>query len=486
MKDRSRTVYLLLFLSMLLCTMCTDEKDNIVPITDPQLIDNASEYFYSEVFSTANFSKKSTNEKNTLPYHGKRNLNWGKAKINTFGETKVIIIPVNYEDNIYIGNDLYKRSLDLMTFVKMVKIKGSNNYEVEMLTFLPDEDYLKGQTTKFSGLLLVETWAGDLLKSYRTTSDGFEEILITDSGSEESSKLMCAYGGYEIIYSECQFVTVDGEVIGEPICTEVLIVRVCYEPPMIAPPDGDTGGGGGPSGGAEPTEPNCDELEGYLVDENGNCIKVTCGEGLVKDEYGICVPINNCFGSPCCDENGNLIMECLEDLPCEGLPLKNMNITSPGASGINGGRFGCTRIGSHPQCPPGKKKHDGLDITASIGSYVFSPFNGEVVNIRDTFEWGEYLGGSYGNYVTVKYQYQNGTIFYIKFNHLDYVNVQVGDNLLAGTVLGRSGRTGNAAVKDVTPHVHLQVYNSSWQSIDPEDYLNVEYDENGIKIEDPC
>lgn len=193
-----------------------------------------------------------------------------------------------------------------------------------------------------------------------------------------------------------------------------------------------------------------------------------------------------CMGSPCCDENGQLIVECYEDTPCAGLPLKNMEITSSGASGKNGGRFGCTRGGEHPDCPPGRKKHDGLDLTVSIGTYVFSPSSGEVVDLRNDFGWGEYKEFSYGNYVTVKYTSSSLGTYYVKYNHLDFINVKKGDMIGSGMVIGRSGTTGNASSAGVTPHVHFQTYNSSWQSVNPENYLNVEYNENGVLINDPC
>lgn len=51
-----------------------------------------------------------------------------------------------------------------------------------------------------------------------------------------------------------------------------------------------------------------------------------------------------------------------------------------------------------------------------------------------------------------------------------------GQNVVIGDVIGTAGNTGNAASVGVTPHIHLQVFNASWESIDPANFLNTKFD----------
>ena len=46
-----------------------------------------------------------------------------------------------------------------------------------------------------------------------------------------------------------------------------------------------------------------------------------------------------------------------------------------------------------------------------------------------------------------------------------------GDTVYAGEIIGYTGRTGNAYNVHF-PHLHLSVLNSSWQYINPENFVN--------------
>ena len=154
---------------------------------------------------------------------------------------------------------------------------------------------------------------------------------------------------------------------------------------------GSGGGSGGSSGSSSP----------------GGCPMGT------ENVLGRCVPVCPTNYDRASDGNCYLVR-----YPCDGDPLVYMDITPTSGSGKRGGRHGCTRNGSHKDCPPGRKKHNGFDLTANIGTPVYSPYEGIVTDVRDTFNRMEYLEDSYGNYVTVRYQDESGNTFYMKFNHL--------------------------------------------------------------------
>ena len=175
--------------------------------------------------------------------------------------------------------------------------------------------------------------------------------------------------------------------------------------------------------------------------------------------------------------------------PCSdcnrGNPLQNMEITSPGSSGKEGGTFGCTRNGIVCSGTIGKKWHDGLDLTADPNTKVFATYTGIVHSIRDTFAAGEYLKKSYGNYVIIETEINDET-HYIKFNHLDEVSVVKDALINIGDVIGLAGTTGNAADIDVTPHLHFQVFDEDWSSQNPSNFIFTQFDDNFNPINNDC
>ena len=174
---------------------------------------------------------------------------------------------------------------------------------------------------------------------------------------------------------------------------------------------------------------------------------------------------------------------------CNGDPLAKMEITSSGASGKEGGTFGCTRNGDICEGIAGKKNHDGLDLTADKNTNVFATHSGKVHSIRDTFTSGQYEENSYGNFVIIETKI-NDKIHFVKFNHLNEVLVSKDDIVNIGDIIGLSGNTGNAnpppPQTPPIPHVHIQVFDSNWGSLNPIDFIHSEFDENFDLIENNC
>lgn len=80
----------------------------------------------------------------------------------------------------------------------------------------------------------------------------------------------------------------------------------------------------------------------------------------------------------------------------------------------------------------------------------------------------------------------NGKTYFIKYNHLNKVQVKKGDSVNVGDVIGYSGNTGNAAQKAIIPHIHFQVFDSKWNLLDPFDYINTKFDSNFNPIKSNC
>lgn len=157
--------------------------------------------------------------------------------------------------------------------------------------------------------------------------------------------------------------------------------------------------------------------------------------------------------------------------------MENPEIASSGVSGKNGGRFGLTRVDKFGN----SIRHDGLDIASPVGSNLFAMYGGIVSDIRTSFSTGEYVEDSFGNYVQITSQVNGRTIVF-KYNHLQNVSVDKGQNISQGKIIGTTGRTGNAAGAEVNPHVHItrwDISSSEWTLTDPEKYISAEYDSDG-------
>ena len=173
--------------------------------------------------------------------------------------------------------------------------------------------------------------------------------------------------------------------------------------------------------------------------------------------------------------------------PCIGDPVPNPEIVSSGASGKKGGTFGCTRK-DKTTCNgiKGKKRHDGLDIKSEVNKPVYATHNGIITGVRNSFSPGQYKYKSYGNYIIITFKV-NGISYNIKYNHMNEINVKVNDKVRAGDIIGLSGNTGNAAKKAITPHIHLQVFNSDWsKKIDPKDFIKTKFDSKYNPIKSTC
>ena len=106
---------------------------------------------------------------------------------------------------------------------------------------------------------------------------------------------------------------------------------------------------------------------------------------------------------------------------------------------------------------PGISDHKGLDVGAPMGTPIQAVKDGKVVFAGD--------GGGYGNLVVL--QHGDGT--FSKYAHQSKLNVQVGQDVKAGDVIGAVGSTGNST----GPHLHFEVRKGSpdGEVLDPVAFL---------------
>jgi murein DD-endopeptidase MepM/ murein hydrolase activator NlpD len=90
--------------------------------------------------------------------------------------------------------------------------------------------------------------------------------------------------------------------------------------------------------------------------------------------------------------------------------------------------------------------HTGIDYRAPEGTPIFATRRGKVVHSG----WGG-SGNAYGNHVTIQSWHRFRFIRHM-YAHLSFSQVKVGDRVIAGEEIGKSGTTGNVS----GPHLHYE------------------------------
>lgn len=114
------------------------------------------------------------------------------------------------------------------------------------------------------------------------------------------------------------------------------------------------------------------------------------------------------------------------------------------ATGKPKDRFGCTR-------DSGTKFHAAIDILAAVGTDVYAVADSTVEEVG--------FGNDVGTYVSISYS-KNGQTIGVAYCHLSKSLVAKGAKVVAGTVLGKTGVSGNP--NPAEPHLHLEYQKQVW------------------------
>jgi len=99
------------------------------------------------------------------------------------------------------------------------------------------------------------------------------------------------------------------------------------------------------------------------------------------------------------------------------------------------------------------RAHDGIDVFVPIGTAVVAPFRGRVIDPAG--RWNPWDVGRYGLTVVIVSSEPGSLGYTAILAHLSKVNVRPGDAVTRGQVVGRTGRTGNAA--GTPSHLHFEL-----------------------------
>ncbi|SFF92071.1 Murein DD-endopeptidase MepM and murein hydrolase activator NlpD, contain LysM domain [Actinacidiphila alni] len=101
--------------------------------------------------------------------------------------------------------------------------------------------------------------------------------------------------------------------------------------------------------------------------------------------------------------------------------------------------------------------HSGQDFVVPSGTSVRAAHTGTVVEAG----WG----GAYGNNIVIK----NGNKLYSQYGHLSHIGVHIGQKVVTGQEIGKSGSTGNST----GPHLHFEIRTTPYygSSVEPLHFL---------------
>ncbi|MAJ44371.1 MAG: peptidase M23 [Candidatus Marinimicrobia bacterium] len=100
-----------------------------------------------------------------------------------------------------------------------------------------------------------------------------------------------------------------------------------------------------------------------------------------------------------------------------------------------------------------KKRHDGHDFSAKIGTPVYATADGVITK--------SHYWGSYGNYIEIDHGYGYKTVY----AHLNKRKVKKRQTVSRGDIIGTLGNTG----KSTAPHLHYEIKKNN-KRINPKDY----------------
>jgi murein DD-endopeptidase MepM/ murein hydrolase activator NlpD len=106
----------------------------------------------------------------------------------------------------------------------------------------------------------------------------------------------------------------------------------------------------------------------------------------------------------------------------------------------------------------GRRLHKGIDLFAEVGEPVYASRSGKVVSARQN--------KGMGKYIIIRHRGRLMTIY----GHLSEIGVKKGCFVRQGDFIGRVGKTGNARLRDIQPHLHFEVRKNGMPE-DPLEYL---------------
>ncbi len=134
-----------------------------------------------------------------------------------------------------------------------------------------------------------------------------------------------------------------------------------------------------------------------------------------------------------------------EEIPPGAKPTETGQ-SSRTSNNPNYGKYGWTRRYANGNPKP----HFGIDYSGEVGDDVYAMYDGEVIRIGGSREYGEHFVRTSSAI--------NGKTYNVDYGHMSSHSVSLNQSVKGGDLIGLMGRGGNLANTNFPTHVHIAVW----------------------------
>lgn len=156
------------------------------------LIDESKEFFEKNVLSQSMSPsiRDSLVDQYNDPGNGRLKFPvWEKATEIAINTGNVVLVPVKFVEPYFIQNNFAGKKLYLSDDVTKLLIYKDNKgeFRAEKLTLLPDSNFLNVKRDHFTGIIQIETWAGEFLDRFKFSGKSLIEKYSRSSTTNSAS-----------------------------------------------------------------------------------------------------------------------------------------------------------------------------------------------------------------------------------------------------------------------------------------------------------
>lgn len=103
---------------------------------------------------------------------------WDLAYVVKLTNLKAVIVPLGFDNTHFAQSSLANSKLPINNVIKLLIYKNSSGqFQAEVLSGLPDANFIFHQRGGFTGIALVQDWAGNFLQGYQYKANGENYLL---------------------------------------------------------------------------------------------------------------------------------------------------------------------------------------------------------------------------------------------------------------------------------------------------------------------
>lgn len=188
-----------------------------------ELINNAKTYFEDSVQATnqgislndfTNIDSENFDAIKLL----KKDVLWNHAYTVKISIGDVVVVPLQFKDSLYAKPENADSSANL-PIDKLSKLivysDATKNLHAQVVSFFPDENFIKNPKSYFSGVAFIQDWQGDYLKSYSYKDGQIKPLSFnnkSNNNTETTNSLITPdITTLEVCYEEVYDVSINGE-----------------------------------------------------------------------------------------------------------------------------------------------------------------------------------------------------------------------------------------------------------------------------------